>query len=99
MKWIEENMTLLYELILTFSNKKSLLSSKRIERFMVFTSMLALTWFFLVRAILNCTITSTDLMIVVSLWLGYAGFNTIQVKKDIAANKINDDKEHENNQS
>lgn len=88
MKWLEQNLTLIYEWILTFSNKKSLLSSKRIERFLVFTAMLTLSSAFLIKAIWTCTITATDLMIVVSLWLGYAGFNTIQVKKDIAAKDV-----------
>lgn len=88
MKWLEQNLTLIYEWILTFSNKKSLLSSKRIERFLVFTAMLTLSCAFLIKAIWTCTITATDLMIVVSLWLGYAGFNTIQVKKDIAAKDV-----------
>ena len=68
------------------------MSSKRIERFFVFMSMLILSCTFLVKAIWTCTITATDLMIVVSLWLGYAGFNTIQVKKDIAA-KQDEEKE------
>lgn len=82
MKWIEENLTLLYEWILTFSNKPSLLSSKRIERFLVFTTMLILSCVFLVKAIYTCTLSATDLIIVVGAWLGYAGFNTVQGRKD-----------------
>lgn len=91
MKWLEQNLSLLYEWILTFSNKKSLLSSKRIERFLVFTAMLTLSCAFLIKAIWTCTMTATDLMIVVSLWLGYAGFNTIQVKKDTDKKEVVDD--------
>lgn len=82
MNWLEKNLYLVYEWLLTFSNKKSLLSSKRIERFLVFTAMLVISCVFLIKAIYTCTLSATDLMIVVSIWLGYAGFNTVQVKKD-----------------
>lgn len=75
-------MKLLSELLLTFSNKKSQLSSKRIERFAVFTSMLLATDTFLVMAIFKCSISATDLMIVCGGWLAYAGFNIVQGRKD-----------------
>ena len=73
---------ILKEFGLTFSNKKSLLSSKRIERFVVFSTMLAVTLFFLVKNIWKCELNATDFAIVIGLWMGYAGFNTVQIKKD-----------------
>jgi small neutral amino acid transporter SnatA (MarC family) len=82
MKWIEENLSLVYEWLLTFSNKPSFFASKKIERFVILASMLVLTDLFLLKAIWTCSITSTDLMIVVGGWLTYAGFGMIQNRKD-----------------
>jgi tryptophan-rich sensory protein len=73
---------LIKELINTFSNKPSFLSSKRIERFSVFTLMLLATTTWLCMGIFKCNLSATDLVLVVSVWLGYAGFNTVQIKKD-----------------
>lgn len=73
---------LIEELINTFSNKPSFLSSKRIERFSVFTLMLLATTTWLCMGIFKCNLSATDLVLVVSVWLGYAGFNTVQIKKD-----------------
>ncbi len=70
------------EWIKTFSNKASFLSSKRIERFVIFSTMLLLTIVFLGKGIFECSILATDFAIVVTLWLGLAGFNTIQGRKD-----------------
>jgi uncharacterized membrane protein YfcA len=66
----------------TFSNTPSALSSKRLERFAVFTTMLGLTIGFTINAIVKCSIGAAELMIIVAGWLGYAGFNTLQIKKD-----------------
>lgn len=73
---------LLTEWFLTFSNKKSNLSSKRIERFAVFVSMLLATITYLFMGIFKCNLAASDLVMIVGVWLGYAGFNTIQIKKD-----------------
>jgi len=75
-------MQIIKELLLTFSNKKSLLSSKRIERFAIFSVMLLATAIYFGYHIFACTLTSTDLILVVGTWLGYAGFNTVQIRKD-----------------
>ena len=83
MKWLEENLYLVYEWILTFSNKKSLLSSKRIERFVIFVVMLLATIAYLYKAITSCTISATDFMIVIGGWLVMAGFNATQIRKDV----------------
>lgn len=70
------------EFLHTFTNKPSRFSSKRIERFAVFTSMLLATDIFLVMTIFKCSISATDLMIVCGGWLAYAGFNIVQGRKD-----------------
>jgi len=82
MKWLEQHLSLIYEWLMTFSNQKSLFSSKRIERFAVFTTMLTISCIFLIHALIVCTLTATDLMIVVAGWLGYAGFGMVQGRKD-----------------
>ena len=66
----------------TFSNQKSFLSSKRIERFVIFSTMLGITLFFLIKNTIKCELNATDFAIVIGLWMGYAGFNTVQIKKD-----------------
>jgi small neutral amino acid transporter SnatA (MarC family) len=75
-------MKLISAFLDTFTNKQSKYSSKRIERFAVFTSMLIATDIYLVMAIFKCSISATDLMIVCGGWLAYAGFNIVQGRKD-----------------
>jgi len=82
MKWIQENVTLFYEWLLTFSNRKSFFSSKRIERFSLFTVGLLAAAFFLFKGIYNWEITSTDVVMVVGMLFGYAGFTMVQTAKD-----------------
>jgi len=74
---------LVFEWVKTFSNKSSFLSSKRIERFTIFGVMLSLTIVFIVNSIIKCTLTAVDFTIVISVWLGLAGFNVIQGRKDV----------------
>lgn len=71
------------EWLMTFSNKPSTLSSKRLERFAIFTVMLFLTTCYLINSMIKCSIGAIDFMIIITGWLGYAGFNTVQIKKDI----------------
>lgn len=66
----------------TFTNKPTKFSSKRVERFFVFASLLLATNVFLWQSILKCNIDATDLMIVCGGWLAYAGFNILQGRKD-----------------
>ena len=75
-------MKLISAFLDTFTNKQSRYSSKRLERFAVFVSMLIATDIFLVMAIFKCSISATDLMIVCGGWLAYAGFNIVQGRKD-----------------
>lgn len=70
------------EWVKTFSNTKSFLSSKRIERFFTFAIMLAASTYYLFKGVYNWEISSTDLMVIVAAWLGFAGFNVIQGRKD-----------------
>ncbi len=78
------------EFIRTFSNKSSFLSSKRIERFFVFTTMLIISCYYLVKSIYYNQIVAVDLMIVVGGWLTYNGFGIIQGKKDKKTNQDTD---------
>jgi hypothetical protein len=83
MKRIFENLKeLLHEWLLTFSNKQSNLSSKRLERFALFVVALGASAFYLFKGVYNWELTSTDLIIVTATLFGYAGFATIQGKKD-----------------
>lgn len=82
MGFIDTIKTTILEWLKTFSNKPSFISSKRLERFAVFTTMLACSIYFLIKSITSCSLTATDLMVVVVAWLGYCGFNVIQGRKD-----------------
>ena len=70
-----------FHLLLTFSDKASIFSSKRIERFAIFSTMLASTLCFLGLNIYNNKLTATELMLIVAGWMAYAGFNVIQGQK------------------
>lgn len=68
------------EIILTFSNKKSLLSSKKIERFIVFNVFLALTVFYVYKKI--DILDATSFMQIIGIWLFYGGYNSLMSLKD-----------------
>jgi len=71
-----------YEWVKTFSNEKSFLSSKRIERFSIFGVMLVSTAYYLWNNITKCEFPASELMIVVAGWMGYSGFSIVQGRKD-----------------
>jgi len=75
-----ENINYLKELILTFSNKKSFFSSKRIERFIVFNVFLVLTVIYVVRNIED--LDSFGFIQIVGLWLAYGGYNSLMNLRD-----------------
>ena len=75
-----ENINYFKELILTFSNKKSFFSSKRIERFIVFNVFLVLTVIYVVRNIED--LDSFAFIQIVGLWLAYGGYNSLMNLKD-----------------
>jgi hypothetical protein len=70
------------ELLLTFSEQKSLISSKRLERFSLFALSLSAVAYYLFKGIYNWEIGSSDLLIIIATLLGYAGFNTVIAKKN-----------------
>ncbi len=69
-----------YEFIMTFTNKKSLFSSKKIERFIVFWTFLVVT---MVYMYLNIrTLDSWDFVEISALWLAYGGYNSLMNLRD-----------------
>ncbi len=82
MKWIQEFLPLFYEWLLTFSNRKSFFSSKRIERFWLFTVALSACTFYLFKGIYNWELQSQDILVVCGMLFGYAGYIIIQTAKD-----------------
>lgn len=76
------------QLILTFSNKESLFSSKRIERFVVFASAIVSYNAYVWTRMSAATFTAAEFMIVTGGFLAYAGFNIIQGQKDVSNEEI-----------
>jgi hypothetical protein len=68
------------EVILTFSNRKSLLSSKKIERFILFNVFLVLTIFYVWSNINK--LEPRDFIEITLVWLGYGGYNSWMNHKD-----------------
>jgi len=68
------------EVILTFSNRKSLLSSKKIERFIIFNVFLVLTTFYVWSNISK--LEPRDFIEIILVWLGYGGYNSFMSFKD-----------------
>ena len=72
---------------MTFSTRKSLFSSKKIERFIVFWVFLILT---VVYVSMNFTrLEAWDMVEITMLWLGYNSYNTLMTLRD---KKINEEK-------
>ena len=68
------------EFIMTFSTRKSLFSSKKIERFIVF-------WIFLILTIVYVSMNfnrleAWDMVEITALWLGYNSYNTLMTLRD-----------------
>jgi len=68
------------ELVLTLSNKKSLFSSKKIERSIVFTTFLIITVIYLVKNIHE--LKPIELVEITGLWLVYGGYNSVMNYRD-----------------
>lgn len=68
------------DLYATLSNNKSFLSSKRVERMLLFNAALgiAVCYVWYNRA----TITTAEIIAISTMLFGYAGFNTIMGNKD-----------------
>ncbi len=71
---------LIQELISTFSVSKSFFSSKKIERFIIFTNVLIIVNVWCYYDIKNSDVT--DMILLISTLLAYGGWNTTQIRKD-----------------
>ena len=71
---------LIQELISTFSVSKSFFSSKKIERFIIFTNVLIIVNVWCYYHIKNSDVT--DMILLISTLLAYGGWNTTQIRKD-----------------
>lgn len=68
------------ELVMTFSTRKSLFSSKKLERFVVFIVFLSMTVAYLIINIR--TMSAMEFVEVCALWLAYGGYNSFMNHKD-----------------
>ena len=80
---------LIREWLLTFTNKPSLIASKRIERFILFMVAITLTCFYVWHR--RNDISPEGLLLIVGPLFVYAGFNTIRIAKDEKETKNNTD--------
>ena len=85
------------ELKLTFTTRKSLLSSKKLERFIVFNVFLILTIIFISLNIK--TLSALEFVEVTGLWLVYGGYNTLMNQRDKKLNNINNNEQYTENGS
>jgi hypothetical protein len=83
----------LKDLYHTFSNEKSFLSSKKIERSLFVISILAMYWTYFILVVLKATIT--DFILFISPLFIAAGFNLLQSEK----NKKQDNPQNEGTES
>ena len=79
----------------TFSNERSFLSSKKIERSLFVTSILAMYWIFFVLVVLKASIT--DFILFISPLFIAAGFNLLQSEKNKKNEKTNPTNTDSNN--
>ena len=68
------------ELVMTFSNKSSLFSSKKIERFFIIYTLFGITISYIIYNIQ--IIKPLELIEIIAAWLAYAGYNSFQNYKD-----------------
>ena len=83
------------EFILTFSNKKSLFSSKKIERAIVFNVFLVITVIYVIKNIDE--LEPFDLVEITALWLVYGGYNSVMNYRDRKMEKETSDPDSESN--
>ncbi len=81
------SLNTLRDLYNTFSNEKSFLSSKKIERSLFVTTILAMYWTFFILVVLKATIT--DFILFISPLFIAAGFNLLQSEKNKKNEKNN----------
>lgn len=68
------------DLYATLSNNKSFLSSKRIERLVLFWAAVGISVCYVYYN--RTTITTTEIIMICTMLFGYAGFNTVMGNKD-----------------
>jgi hypothetical protein len=83
------------EFILTFSNKKSLFSSKKIERAIVFNVFLVITVIYVIKNIDE--LEPFDLVEITALWLVYGGYNSVMNYRDRKMEKETSNPDSESN--
>lgn len=82
-----------YEFIMTFSNRRSLFSSKKIERFVVFWTFLIVTMVYMYMNIR--TLDAWDFVEISALWLMYGGYNSLMNLRDKKLSKERDSESDE----
>lgn len=83
-------MNFIDEFLLTFSNRPSFFSSKKIERFIVFGVFLGITIAYITMHIKD--LDAIDFVTVIGVWLGYGGFNSVMTLKDKQTDKGKEEK-------
>lgn len=68
------------EIIYTFSNRPSFFSRKRIENFVLFSNAIFLLDMYYMKAYHE--LSTTEALLIFAANLGYAGFQTGQIRKD-----------------
>lgn len=66
----------------TLIDKNGKLITKRVERFIIFTLTGLATILYVAWTTFKCELSPTDFMLIISIWLGYGGFMTIQNRID-----------------
>jgi hypothetical protein len=83
-----------YELAMTFSNKESLISAKRIERFISYTIATSILACFacLKLACVECvsSLDATSIILISGTLYGYGAFNTVAGMKESAKQEPNE---------
>jgi hypothetical protein len=70
----------LEEVIMTFSNTKSKLSSKKIERFIVFNVFLVITVYYIFKNVDD--LDARSFIEIIGVWLFYGGYNSFMNLRD-----------------
>jgi hypothetical protein len=89
------SLNTLKDLYYTFSNERSFLSSKKIERSLFVTTILAMYWTYFILVVLKASIT--DFILFISPLFIAAGFNLLQSEKNKKNEKTNPTNTDSNN--
>jgi len=75
------------ELLMTFSQRKSLVSSKKVERFSFIAAAHIICLGTFIHMLLHDTASATEAVILITPLLIAAGFNMVQTEKEKQSNK------------